>query len=214
MSTTLAKDDLVGLILHVAEDMIASSEELGELDAKVGDGDLGVTVRLAFASVQDALSDTAGLMISDVLSECAMAIANSAPSTFGTLLATMFLRSGTAMQEKESAGPTEMAEMMHAAAEGVRSRGKAQLGDRTLLDALVPAAHACEEAADDGEGLGVCLAEALAAARHGAERTVDMRARAGRSQWLGDRTVGTVDPGASAVVIMLESAAGFVQREA
>jgi dihydroxyacetone kinase len=101
--------------------------------------------------------------------------------------------------------------MLRAAAEGVQKRGKAKLGDKTVLDALFPAVEAAERAIVSGQGLSQCVDEALAAARQGAEDTVNMRSQAGRASCFGDRTIGVKDPGAAALVIMLDSIAKSVK---
>jgi dihydroxyacetone kinase phosphoprotein-dependent L subunit len=207
----IRKDDLVQLILAIADDMISESESLGDLDAQIGDGDLGVTLTLGFQAIKEALEDTKDLDLRGVLSRSGMAFADHAASTFGTLMATMFMGAARVVKGKEAIGPQEGAEMLRAAADGVKKRGKAELGDKTVLDALVPAAGAFEQAAARDESLLQCVEAAVAAAERGAAATVGMRARAGRSGWLGDRTVGVKDPGAAAFVVLMQTVADFMR---
>jgi len=212
MKTTLAKDDLVALLNAVSEEMIASKEELCELDSVIGDGDLGVTVTLGFNAVKKALQSVEAQDMQGVLSSCGAAFADNAASTFGALMSTMMIRAGRAIKGKDQIGPAEAAAMMQAAVEGVMQRGKAHVGDKTLLDALVPASQALGKAAGERYPLPDCVGAALEAARKGAEETISLRSKAGRSEWLGDRTVGAKDPGAAAVVMLLEAATQFVKN--
>jgi dihydroxyacetone kinase phosphoprotein-dependent L subunit len=212
MKERLTKQEVVELLFAVADDTIAASDTLRDLDAQIGDGDLGVTMTLGFRAIKLALEDVADADLRAVFSKCATAFADNAASTFGTLMATMFLGAARVVKGKEAIGPTEGAEALRAAANGVQQRGKAELGDKTVLDALFPAANAFEQAASQGLPLAQCMEAALLAAEQGAEQTVNMRARAGRSGWLGDRTVGVKDPGAAALVLLLQSAVRFVNQ--
>jgi len=203
----LTKEDLIQLILALAKDVIAVKDQLTELDAVIGDGDLGVTMTLGFNAVKESLGNANPSSPQEVLKASGMAFADKAASTFGTLVAAMLMRAAEVIKGKDLIGAVEVALMLRAAAEGVQRRGKAKLGDKTVLDALFPAAEAAEKAAIAGKTLSDCLDAALAAAKQGAENTVNMRSQAGRSSWFGDRTVGVKDPGAAALVIMLESVA-------
>jgi dihydroxyacetone kinase-like protein len=122
----------------------------------------------------------------------------------------MFSRCGRVIKGQDSIGPAEAAAMLRAAADGVQQRGKAALGEKTVLDALIPAAEAFGKTLSEGQDLASCLAASLSAAQTGAEGTIGMRSRAGRSSWLGERTVGAKDPGAAAFVLMLASAQRYV----
>ena len=212
MKTTLAKDDLVALLMAISDEMIASKEELCELDSVIGDGDLGVTVTLGFNAVKKTLQGGGALDMQGVLSDCGVAFADNAASTFGALMSTMMIRAGCTVKEKDQIGPAEAAAMIQAAAEGVEQRGKAHVGDKTLLDALVPASQAFGKAAGEKCLLPDCIEAALEAARKGADETTNLRSKAGRSGWLGDRTIGARDPGATAIVILLEAATRFIKN--
>jgi dihydroxyacetone kinase phosphoprotein-dependent L subunit len=201
----LSAQELSQLILTLADVLIAAKDQLTDLDAVIGDGDLGVTMTLGFNAVKESLGSLNPNSLQEVLRAAGMAFADKAASTFGTLVSAMFMRAGDAVKGKESIEGADVAAMLRAAAEGVQRRGKAKLGDKTVLDALFPAAEAAEQAVKQGKTLLDCLDAALAAAKRGAENTVNMRSQAGRSSWFADRTVGVKDPGAAALVIMLES---------
>jgi phosphoenolpyruvate---glycerone phosphotransferase subunit DhaL len=212
MKTTLAKEDLAALIIHVSDEMMASKDKLAELDAIIGDGDLGVTVTLGFTAVKKSIQAGGYTDMQTLLSGCGMAFADNAASTFGALMSTMFTRAGRTIKGKDQIGPVEVAAMLQAAVEGVEQRGKAHLGDKTMLDALIPAREALNKAAADGKKLPECMDAALEAARNGAEETKKLRSKAGRSEWMGDRTIGVKDAGAAAMVFLLEAVASYVKK--
>lgn len=212
MQEKLSREALVRLIFNLADDVIAAKDRLTELDAVIGDGDLGVTMTLGFNAVKASLEPLNPNRLQEVLRVAGMAFADKAASTFGTLVSTMFMKAGDAVKDQEAIGAAEVAAMLEAAANGVQKRGKAKLGDKTVLDALIPAAEAARLATEEGRTLSYCIEAALAAAQAGAENTVAMRSQAGRSIWFGDRTVGVKDPGAAALVVMLQSVARSIRE--
>jgi phosphoenolpyruvate---glycerone phosphotransferase subunit DhaL len=199
------KEELVNLILQMAEDIFTAKDQLTELDAAIGDGDLGVTMTLGFRAIQLELKNVDGLDLNGILSKCGTAFADNAASTFGALMSTMFLRSARSIRGKDAIGTAEAAGMLAASVEGVQQRGKAEAGDKTVLDAMIPASKALQDAADNGSNLPDGMRLALQAAQQGAENTIGMKSKAGRSGWLGDRTIGVKDPGAAAFVLLLDS---------
>lgn len=178
MKEELSREELIQLILTLANDVITAKGQLTDLDALIGDGDLGVTMTLGFNAVKESLGSLNPSSLQEVLRAAGMAFADKAASTFGTLVSAMFMRAGDAVKGRDAIKGADVAAMLRAAAEQAVKDGK------TLLD---------------------CLDAALEVAKQGAENTVNMRSQAGRSSWFGDRTVGTKDPGAAALVIMLES---------
>ncbi len=206
----IAKGELGQLILDLASDMIAAKDNLNTLDGAIGDGDLGITMTLGFKAIEQQINARPYEDMQALLADCGTAFADHAASTFGALMATMFNRAARVMKGKTTIGPKEGAAILKAAAEGVQKRGGANLGDKTILDALIPAADAFEQASVAGQPLPACFEAALNAAQAGAEATMQLRSRAGRAGWLGDRTVGARDPGAAAFVLMLESARNFI----
>ena len=204
------KEELINLILQMAEDIFAAKDQLTELDAAIGDGDLGVTMTLGFRAIQQELKNVDELDLNSILSKCGTAFADNAASTFGALMSTMFLRSARYIKGKDVIGTTEAAAMLAASVEGVQQRGKAEAGDKTVLDAMIPASKALQVAADNGSNLLDGMQLALQAAQQGAENTIGMKSKAGRSGWLGDRTVGVKDPGAAAFVLLLDSISRYL----
>lgn len=142
-----------------------------------------------------------------------MAFNRKAASTFGALFATMLMRAGGAVKGRDTLGLRDLAEMTAAAAQGVRERGKAEVGDKTLLDALVPAAEALSSAADRSLSLAEGLEQAVVAAERGVQITAGMKSKQGRASWFSERTQGIPDPGATAIAIMLRALYDFVKGE-
>ena len=212
MKNALDRRDIIAVLDKLADDLPAQAERLRELDAAIGDGDLGITVTLGMQAVREALPGLASGDISTILMRSGMAFNRKAASTFGALFATMLMRGAKAVRGEESLDLAALAELWQAAAEGVKERGKADVGDKTMLDALVPAANALSSAADRGQSLGEGLKEAASAAANGALATVDIKSKMGRASWFSDRTLGVQDPGATAVEMIFRSLSEYVQE--
>jgi dihydroxyacetone kinase-like protein len=198
------------VIGDVADDVIASRDELNRLDAAAGDGDLGVTMAAGGAAVKAILPELSDADTASLLRRCGSELARRAPSTSGTLLATAFLRAGKAASESSLTDTALLAELLAAAQQGISERGKAAPGDKTMLDALGPAVAAVQRAADGGASLYTALVDASAAAQEGAAATKAMRPKIGRASWMADRSEGQVDAGASLVAVIFASAARHV----
>jgi phosphoenolpyruvate---glycerone phosphotransferase subunit DhaL len=209
---TLTKEDIIAALQKVADDTTAQAERLRELDAAIGDGDLGITITLGFGAVKEGLPELADADMSTLLMRSGMAFNRKAASTFGALFATMMMRAARVAKGKEEIGLAEVSEMVAEALQGVKERGKADVGDKTMLDALAPAAEALAAAVEENANLADALARAADAAEQGALATVEMKSRAGRSSWFSERTAGIQDPGATAVAIMLRSASEYVNE--
>jgi dihydroxyacetone kinase-like protein len=210
---TLVRRDVIAALARMADDLTVEAERLRELDAAIGDGDLGITVTLGFQAVREVLPTLGSSDISAILMRSGMAFNRKAASTFGALFATMMMRAAGAVRGREYLDLRSVAEMFEAAAEGVKERGKADVGDKTMLDALVPAAQALASAADRGLSLGEGLAQATVAAQNGMLATVDLKSKMGRASWFSDRTVGHQDPGATAIYLMFRSLSAFMSEE-
>jgi dihydroxyacetone kinase-like protein len=195
-----------------AEAVLERAAELNRLDAQAGDGDLGITMSAASQAVIELLPDQDGQPPAEVLRTCGAALAREAPSTCGTLVATGLLRAARAAAEELDADA--VARLLEAARAGIAERGKAELGQKTMLDALAPAAAAAAGAAAEGAGGARLLAAAAAAAEAGAASTVSMVPRHGRAGWLAERSAGHEDAGARLVAIVLAAAASSLEPEA
>ena len=207
MGETLSVQDVIAGISAMCAALIDRAEELSALDAAMGDGDMGVTMRLGGQAVIDGLPDLAAADLSAVLLRSGMTFNRTASSTIGAFVATAGMRAGKEAQGAAAIDLPLLARLVAAAAQGIRDRGKAAVGDKTLLDALVPASEALNDAAARGASMAEAARAALAAAEAGREATIPMRSQVGRAGWVGDRTIGHPDPGATAIVIMLRAVA-------
>jgi dihydroxyacetone kinase len=194
-----------GVLVEIAEDVAAAQTELNRLDGVAGDGDLGLTMSTGARALIAIAPELETLDLAAAVRRCGSELARKAPSTSGTLVATALLRSAGAVGREES--PAAMfAHALAASQAGIEQRGKAAVGDKTMLDALAPAAVAAQTSADAGADLCAAMQTAAAAAAEGAEATKAMRARVGRAGWLADRSEGHVDAGAHLVAMVLASA--------
>ena len=205
----IEKKDLIDLLRSVFQYMIEKQEQIGSLDAAIGDGDLGVTIQLGYTAALKVLDQVELLDMQKILSAVALEISENAASTFGILQYTMFYKASQAIKGINQIGPKEASFMLSAAIDGVQKKGKAVLGDKTVLDAMIPAGEALLKASEQGKDLSDCMQLARNAARIGAENTKLLKSKAGRSSYFSERTVGTIDPGAFAFVVFLEGIQAF-----
>jgi dihydroxyacetone kinase-like protein len=194
-------------LLGVARRVEAEAETLNRLDAQAGDGDMGVTMTTAAKAVEGVVSADDERSATELFRACGAAIAREAPSTSGTLVATGLLRAARAADGLSTADAAAVAQLLQAALTGILERGKAEVGAKTMLDALAPAAQAAADVAGTGGGGASALRAAADAADAGARATTGMRARFGRAGWLAERSSGHEDAGARLVAIILDAAA-------
>jgi dihydroxyacetone kinase len=198
--------DVAAAARRVAAALKADHALLTELDQAVGDGDLGVTA-IKLAEALETAADQGGADLGKFLAQTGMALNRAAPSTMGTLMATALMQAGKRVLGKESLTAVDLPQLLGAAREGVQTRGKANLGDKTLLDALQPASDAFSAAVSQGKSLPAAAEAMVAAARDGRDRVTPLRNRIGRASWLGERSEGKVDPGCGFAVVVLTALA-------
>ena len=180
--------------------MTKNEDELRDLDSAIGDGDLGITVsRGAEAARKSIAALPPSATPSEMIRALATTIASANPSSFSALVATGLLAASRSVADRESLTAADVLTMARQAIPAIAKRGKAEVGDKTLLDALVPSVAALEETPADG------LEAMIAAARKGIDDTAGLVSRKGRASWLGERTIGHPDPGATAYLRFLEA---------
>ncbi len=194
--------ELVSLLDAALERLSGARDELRELDAALGDGDLGITVEKGCAAVWTRLAGLSDPSPAEVLRAAGSAFATANPSTFAALTAGGLLAAAKAVGEEDELTREGAVKVAHAVADSIATRGKAELGDKTVLDALVPSVEALERADEDDKA---ALAAMVVAARGGVEETAPAQSRRGRASWLQERSAGSPDPGATAYVRFLES---------
>jgi dihydroxyacetone kinase-like protein len=182
-------------------------QQLTDLDAAVGDGDFGISLDRGFTAVQAELSANPPADLRSVFQNVATVLIRTMGGTSGPLLGTFFLRAGAACAGKSELAPDDVVAVFQAGVDGIQQRGKAALGDKTMLDALVPAVDAMRGALEAGTELSEMVERGAAAAAAGVEATKTMQARKGRGSYLGDRSIGHQDPGATGAHLLLKTAA-------
>lgn len=206
MNENVTSEAVVAAVMRVGKALVESEEYLTALDQQMGDGDLGITLsKIGGALVEFAGSTPVDGDIGKWLGKAGMAANKAGSSSFGTLLATAFMRGGKVVAGQSELAAADLAAMFTAADVGVQERGKAQLGDKTVVDALHPAALAFAAAVDAGDPLPSAAASALAAAEAGRDQVTPLRSKIGRASWVGERTEGKVDAGCEALVLMLNA---------
>ena len=203
-------DEVLGIFKTISEEVVPQADTLRELDAKIGDGDLGITVTRGMEAVIAGLKELEGTPVSNQLARSGMAFNRAAASTFGVLFATAMMRGGAAVKDREDVGAPDVAVIGQAAMKGLMDRGKAKIGDKTLLDALAPAIEAFDKANAAGKSLREATGTVVAACEAGTTATIEMQSRVSRAGWMGERSIGVQDPGATAVLFMLQAAQSWV----
>jgi dihydroxyacetone kinase-like protein len=200
--------DEVDLVLKTIITTCRDNEKyFGDLDAVVGDGDFGYSLARGFEKLDTEYDNLDRTDIGTFLKRVGMLITSRVGGTSGPIWGTAFLRAGmTAGDRIEIDGPTVVA-MLRAAIEGIKTRGGADLGEKTLLDALAPLADSLEQSNADGKDPTAALADAAVTTREAADATIGMVAKRGRAAYTGERSRGSVDAGATAVAVIVEQIA-------
>jgi phosphoenolpyruvate---glycerone phosphotransferase subunit DhaL len=201
--------------LTEAEEQIkAQSDYLTQLDAAIGDGDHGINMRRGFDAVGKALAAQGdGVPGGRLLIVAGKTLVATVGGASGPLWGSALRRAGRALGDAEEFGGEELASALDAALEGVVELGAAAPGDKTMVDALTPATRAFRHSLDSHQGIDDATAAAATAAAAGAEATVPMQARKGRASYLGERSIGHQDPGATSAAIILAALSTAVSRE-
>ncbi|GIU56019.1 dihydroxyacetone kinase subunit L [Arthrobacter sp. NicSoilC12] len=195
-----------------AQAMAEHRVELIELDRPIGDSDHGENMDRGFRAVMDKLAEAPPETPAAALKLTAMTLMSKVGGAAGPLYGTAFLRAATALGESSDVDAATLAAALQAARDGIVARGKAESGDKTMVDAWTPAIEAAAAAAGDGDGdVRKVLLAAAEAAEAGAVSTDPMLARKGRASYLGERSIGHRDPGAVSSALILRAAAGAAE---
>ena len=184
-----------------------NAQFLTDLDAAIGDADHGINMDRGMTAVISALDEAPPADMSALCKQVGMTLVKSVGGASGPLYGTFFLRMAGALGAGQSVDGADFAKALRAGVEGVVQRGRAEAGDKTMFDALAPALDALDTALASGSSLAVALADATAAAENGRDATESMVARKGRASYLGQRSVGHVDPGATSAAMLIAAAA-------
>ena len=206
-ASRISHDDVVTWLTLAAERIHDQKAYLTELDSAIGDADHGINMDRGFQAVMGILPTLPPGDIGGLLKGIAMKLISTVGGASGPLYGTFFLRFGTATAGQPDIDVEAFADALDAGIGGIRDRGKAEPGDKTMLDALLPASEALRAGIDRGDAPADALAAAVAAAEAGMQATIPLVARKGRASYLGERSAGHQDPGATSSHLLLNAAA-------
>jgi len=186
---------------------------LVRLDTAIGDGDHGTNLDRGMRKAVERLDGLEGEDIGAALKAVGMALVSSVGGAAGPLYGTLFMQMGQAAAGRSELDLDAWSAALRSGLEGVRKRGKAERGEKTMVDALEPAIEALDAAAGEGAALPAALRRSAEAAQEGMRATTDMEARKGRASYLGSRSVGHQDPGATSTYLLLKTAADALGKE-
>jgi len=205
---SLGYDDVLRWIRAFAAEVETNKEQLTQLDAAVGDGDHGINMQRGMSAVLGKVDATGEEQdIGALLKTVGMTLVSTVGGAGGPLYGTLFMQMGTTVSGKVELGPDDWAAALEAAVAGVQARGKAEPGDKTMIDALIPGRDALKAALAEGATFEDALRQSAEAAEQGMRDTVPLVARKGRASYLGERSAGHQDPGATSSHLLLEAAA-------
>ena len=205
--STADLSDVEAVVHTIATVAVDNEKYFGDLDAVVGDGDFGYSMARGFELVLSGWDDFDRTDIGTFLKKVAVVITSRIGGTSGPIWGTAFLRAGTTAGAVDHLEQAQVIAMLRASIEGIKARGKSDVGDKTLLDALVPAVDTLQERIAAGDDAAAALRAAATVARERAEATRSMQAMRGRASYTGERSIGTLDAGAMAVAVMFEALA-------
>jgi phosphoenolpyruvate---glycerone phosphotransferase subunit DhaL len=204
---SISRDAVIAWIKAFAALIAENKDALTQLDSDIGDADHGANMHRGMQAVVAKLPDVSDKDISTVLKTVAMTLISTVGGASGPLYGTLFLQLSTATANKPELSLTDWTAALEAAINGVMARGKAQAGDKTMIDALIPALQALKEAGASGASLPEALQRSAQGAAAGRDATVPLVAKKGRASYLGERSAGHQDPGATSAHLLLKAAA-------
>ncbi len=195
-------DDVVRTVKRMSDIIIANEVYFCELDSVAGDGDFGMSLAKGFKQILKDWEDLSKDNIGSFLKDCGMVITEYCGGASGPIWGTAFRSAGKFAKGRESITSNEISELLQAAVEGVQKRGGAKLGDKTLLDALIPAVEAMSISSEAGDSIDQILIKGAKAAADGAEKTKEIVALKGRASYLGERSLNHPDAGAMGISVI------------
>jgi phosphoenolpyruvate---glycerone phosphotransferase subunit DhaL len=201
----VTKQHIVQWLEHTAVVLNDNKEYLSQLDSSIGDADHGINMSRGFKAVLDKLPSVADKDIGNILKTTGMALISSVGGASGPLYGTFFIRSGAASMSKEELNSADLLQLFFDGVDGVVQRGRPQLGDKTMFDAWAPALEALQAAFVNGDDDVAALRLTVAAAEQGMKNTIPLQARKGRASYLGERSIGHQDAGATSSYLILKA---------
>ena len=205
--STISSQQIFAWIERYAARIAEQKDYLTQLDAAIGDADHGANMNRGLQAVLAKKADLQNADIGALLKGVAMTLISTVGGASGALYGTFFLQASTIAGNRTELSPSEFGSVLEKGLAGIVLRGKATIGDKTMVDALQPAIKAYKHSIESGETLDQALSKAASAAEEGLKSTVPLVARKGRASYLGERSAGHPDPGATSTVLLFRSAA-------
>ena len=193
------------ILLQMVKDIEENKAYLTELDAAIGDNDHGINMNKGFRFAGEKLGAMENSSISDMIKTVATGLLSHVGGSAGPLYGTLFLKASGASKEKDEISLSDFCVMLREGVDGVKMRGKSDRGEKTMLDVLIPVLESLEQSAAEGEGAKPAFEKALIAAKEGVEFTKTIKATKGRASYLGDRSIGHIDPGAMSSCLLVNA---------
>ena len=206
MKNNLTTEEFIKILYVICDDIEKNKDYFSELDRATGDGDHGVTMSIGWTAVReklDTLSDD--LTFDKICMQVASSFLSAVGASAGPLYATALMRGGAKLKDLQSANASQIADFFEAAANGIKERGKAELGDKTMLDVWMPSAETIKKTSIDEEDIIEILEQGALKANQAMESTKEMLSKKGRSSKLGERSKGHIDPGAASSAMIINT---------
>ncbi len=204
MAETIGIEDMGRMIRAAADKIRANRDDLSKLDSAIGDGDHGMTISRAMGIAEKVIEESERKELKGLLKDVGWGVMGVDGGATGPLLGSFLMGLDNGVGEQDVIDCPTLAAMFEAGLAGVRRQSKAQVGDKTMMDALLPAVDAIRQAADEGKSIKEALQKAAEAAEDGAVSTKEFKARFGRAKNLGDRTIECQDPGATSMALIFQ----------
>ena len=205
--TSITADKILAWIERYAASIAEQRDYLTQLDSEIGDADHGANMHRGFQAVLARKSELEGKDIGTLLKTVAMTLISNVGGAAGALYGTFFLQASAVAGSKNQLSPSEFGLILEKGLAGIVLRGKAAIGDKTMVDALQPAVKICKQSIQAGEPLNQVLTKAVDAAETGAKSTIPLMAKRGRASYLGERSIDHQDPGATSTFLLFKAAA-------
>jgi dihydroxyacetone kinase-like protein len=204
MDDTIGIEDIDRMIRSAADKIRVNRDDLSKLDSAIGDGDHGTTIARAMTIAEKVLEDSDKKELTGLLKDVGWGVMGVDGGATGPLLGSFLMGLSDGVGEQNVVDGPTLAAMFETGLAGVRQQSKAQIGDKTMMDALLPAVDAIRQAVDAGRSIKEALQKAAEAADNGAVSTKEFKARFGRAKNLGDRAIGFQDPGATSIALIFQ----------
>lgn len=199
---TISKDKIVEAVIQISEEIKKNKQYLTDLDAAIGDGDHGINMARGFEAVESKIEEVKSKDIGSILKTTGMTLVSFVGGASGPLYGTAFMKAGQVVPGKYEINAQDIINMMAAAVDGIKQRGKAEVGEKTMLDVIIPSMEAYKKAISEGKNIKQAFELAYEEAQVALEKTKLLVAKKGRASYLGERSLGFQDPGATSALII------------